>query len=680
MSSDDGLREDKDVEVLPQEEVDVDVDAEATEEAPVVEGEQEPTADGEVVEAEDNGVPTATLEVPAEVHDSSQAAASLEHVGEEGGVQEDAAATENGGPPTEALEKEAEERAAGHAEVHKAAPPQSAHIEAVTDGPPPPEPKREHEDRTPSAKATPPPPPPPRKLSSPLPRKSPRSQRGQRPEDDLRHESTTASPPMAHSVTVDDVRCAHTMTEADRIAIAAASLTPNTALAVFRRGHENSHVNRMDIGSYSRYLLSTDHMSPLVFHDTFYGNEPTIGAVPRNTVEGSGRGNVNKAATDSITARVATSAPSARSPFQPQRSTYSAESQRFGRTFAGSAANSGSTRRELKMLDEANLSDLNALRDRRRRDPQHGKSAKEQQDYVYYNHRSKGFYVPHDPPAGTMMLHYNHLYSFGDGTRFAAKTPPLSEERGRTPGAVTTAHRHNPHAAPPRSFAETRGCAFPYTASQRQHASYNHTTGGTPKAISGLYGQGSRTQRGETQKGSSSLRTGKAVDLAQLHSTQCPRPRTIEEVMADQPQRYLGNTKGVGGALVRDIERDVEVGKLQWGEVPPAMQKAMASVATIPAAAQHSQQLAVDATHVAPGGTPAARGNSATKTWSMTPPSSALTAAARAPSAERMAGSTASSSRRIPIGSAAAAVALPAISRLNYTPRATKRYNPSAFV
>ncbi|GET86935.1 hypothetical protein, conserved [Leishmania tarentolae] len=527
--------------------------------------------------------------------------------------------------------------------------------------------------------------------------------------------------------------------EVERIAIASASLTPNNALVVFRRGHENSHVNRMEIGSYSRYLLSTDYMSPPVLEDTFHGTKSTVGTVPRNTLTRFNRGNIsgadvnnnNNIAPRARSARhqspiaAASVASSAHHIQKSPRSAFSASRPTMSDSFGGTAASSTNLRREIDMLGDAHLPVLNTLRQQRRRDPRHGKSTEEQRDYVYYNHRSKGFYVPHDPPADTVMLQYNHLYSFGDGTRFAPVQPPLSRESGsaNAPGA-TTEHRRNPHAAPPRTFAETRGYAFPFTASQRQ-CTYGGTAyqrgrvAGSTRAMSRPSRPASRPQRADMPRGSTSLRTAKAVDLGRLHCTQRSHQRTIEEVMADQPQRYLCDAGGLRGALVRDIERDLEDGKLQWGEVPPAMQKAMVSARTADAAVAQRRQpetlvdapvssilsasgqrlnrveplavapsalgsvmgqlRAVPAITAASSGEPGARGGAAAKTVSTAPPSPAAQAA-RSTSPESMTGTAANTSRRIPIGAVAAEASLPAISRLNFTPRPTQRSNPSAFV
>ncbi|AYU77152.1 hypothetical protein LdCL_130012800 [Leishmania donovani] len=624
-----------------------------------------------------------------------------------------------------------------------AIPPSDASAVAEIALPPAAGTEGKQQDRASSPETTtglPKPSPPPHDLPRRQPQQQvsqPQSEQQQRPAVVLHCGGTTLAASMSPYAATAGVDGVYDLPEAERIVMASASLTPSTVLVVFRRGHENSHVNRMDLGSYSRYLLSTDHMSPLVLEDTFHGTKSTVGAVPRNTLKRLSRGNVSDPyVDDSIASRTALerkqspgaaapAASSARCSYQLPRSVFSASRQTMSDSFGGTAASSTNLRREIDMLGDAHLSEVNTLRQQRRRDPRHGKSTEEQNDYIYYNHRSKGFYVPHDPPADTVMLQYNHLYGFGDGTRFAPVAPPPSRESGSA-GALagTTVHRRNPHAAPPRTFAETRGCAFPFTASQRQHA-YGGTAyrrsriTASTRAISSSSGHENQPQRAETQKGSSSLRTAKAVDLGRLHCTQRSRQRTIEEVIADQPQRYLCGAEGVRGALVRDIERDIEDGKLQWKEVPPAMQKAMVSATTAAAAAAQRKQSApfvnvpasstltasgrrphrveslamapsalesvmgqlrtVPAITAASGGEPGARGGAAAKIMSTAPPSPAAEAA-RATSPGPVTGSAASPTRRIPVGSVAAVASLPAISRLNYTPQPTKRSNPSAFV
>ncbi|KAG5484045.1 hypothetical protein LSCM1_05899 [Leishmania martiniquensis] len=741
MVSEDDSREMGEAAAAPDADTDVDVAVAPTEEAHAAEA-QELHASNGADAAEDSGAVAVTAQVPAElpgslhaadpaVEDSPAAPCGGEHGSAaasagEGSVQINATI----GDASHAVQIGVDGRKGGSGEVplDRSMEAEPTPVVPVTDAGLPRGADTVTVTSAPSAVE-----PPPQQIPQ---RKAPQEQRLAAV---LHREGTPSATSMSPYATFTNVDGLYDLPEEERIAIAAASLTPSTGLAVFRRGHENSHVNRMDIGSYSRYLLSTDHMSPIVLEDTFHGNRPTVGPVPRNTLKGFSRHHISHTSTDDgIAARAESelrrSPRSAAASTSPTRHTHlstrsplSAARSQMSDTFNGTATSSTNLRRERDMLDEANLSELNLLRRQRRRDPRRGKTAEEQHDYVFYNHNSKGFYVPHDPAPGTITLQYNHLYSFGDGTRFAAIAPRSAGDNG---SATTALHRRHPHGAPPRSFAETRGSVFPFTASQRQYSllngsiTYNGTAhrrtrmAGPARAASSSSGQVDQ-QHAATQKSSSSLRTAKSLDLGRLHVTQCPHPRTIEEVMADQPQRYLCGAAGPRGALVQDIERDIEVGKLQWEEVPPAIRKAMVSTETagtaveqcgqsVPAAglpasstlsasghrSHHAgslatapnalesvmgQMRAVPAITVASGSAPGARGSAAAKTMTTAPPSpTAERARERSPAQINCSAATAVV--RMPVGSVAAAAALPAISRLNYTPQPTLRSNPSAFV
>lgn len=405
-----------------------------------------------------------------------------------------------------------------------------------------------------------------------------------------------------------DATDAYTCAEAERIAAAAAALTPNTVLCLFRRGGDNSHTNRMEVGSYSRYLLSTDHMPAMVLSETFHGEQPTLGTAPRNTVKprveetedveaeaeaeaeasaerppNGTQGNAESRPRFSSSSMTNAAAAAAAAPV-----TASAEAAQMSAT-RNSTAGSGTLKREVVMLDAATFAGLDKVRQRRRHDPSKGQPDQPQLDYVYYNHKSKGYYVPHDPSPETVMLEYNHMYSFGDGTRFAPLTtsPTHSQQQQREAEADGRGtYRCNPHAAPPRTFAESRGCVFALTASQRQQprsksSSSQHSAIYAPKRVSeaGAAQQQRRQRRTDIRNGTRSLRTAKAIDLDRLHRTQCPRPRTIEEVLADQHRNYL-YSGGAPQPLVQDIRRDVSSGKLNWEEVPASLQTALTAAAT----------------------------------------------------------------------------------------------------
>ena len=416
---------------------------------------------------------------------------------------------------------------------------------------------------------------------------------------DLSPPGSLAADP-GHAANTDATE-AYTCAEAERIAAAAAALTPNTVLCLFRRGGDNSHTNRMEVGSYSRYLLSTDHMPAMVLSETFHGEQPTLGTAPRNTVkplveetedvEAEAEASAERPPNGThgnTESRLRFSSSSMTNAAAAAPVTGSAEAAQMSTTW-NNTAGSGTLKREVVMLDAATFAGLDEVRQRRRHDPRKGQPGQPQLDYVYYNHKSKGYYVPHDPSPETVMLEYNHMYSFGDGTRFAPLTtsPTHSQQQQREAEADGKGtYRCNPHAAPPRTFAESRGCVFALTASQRQQprsksSSSQHSAIYAPKRVSeaGAAQQQRWPQRTDIRNGTRSLRTAKAIDLNRLHRTQCPRPRTIEEVLADQHRNYL-YSGGAPQPLVQDIRRDVSSGKLNWEEVPASLQTALTAAAT----------------------------------------------------------------------------------------------------
>ncbi|ORC86112.1 uncharacterized protein TM35_000301520 [Trypanosoma theileri] len=74
-------------------------------------------------------------------------------------------------------------------------------------------------------------------------------------------------------------------------------------------------------------------------------------------------------------------------------------------------------RREQEVMDRETYLMLCMERQFRRHDPMRGFD-RTKQDYVYYNHRSKGCYIPVEKPKDTAILTYNHMFDFGDGSRF----------------------------------------------------------------------------------------------------------------------------------------------------------------------------------------------------------------------------------------------------------------------
>lgn len=295
--------------------------------------------------------------------------------------------------------------------------------------------------------------------------------------------------------------------------------------AVFRRGADNSHINRMTQGSYSRYLMSCDAIPKNSFVRSFYGELPIPGFLP---FRGERSSNAD--------AQVPWKSPrwgSSRRERNNQPGRYPGDT--LSTAVAGGLP--GSMRREAGMLPEKYHNELRAQRFRRRRDPQHGVDPTLTDQY-YYQQKSKAFYVPQEQNPNAAMLQYNHLYDFGDGSRFKSNEPPV----------------RNPTALPPKTYGQQKAATkvSPYLPADRSSAT--------------LYeGQGDPMQKGS----SSSLRTAKAVDAQKLHTSQFRQTRSIEDVIASDPNFVSRSAAGVRSAVAS--------GKMDWSELPNRLQGVMSA-------------------------------------------------------------------------------------------------------
>eukprot|EP00796_Vickermania_ingenoplastis_P004286 gene4286-3102_t len=309
--------------------------------------------------------------------------------------------------------------------------------------------------------------------------------------------------------------------EQDVGAVLAGDIMP----AQFRRGFDNSHINRMSQGSYSRYLLSSGVISDEQLYASFLGDTPVPGYMPF-------RGDH---AADLETRRGNTRASSQRGNRNNRPGRYPGDnlSSTMGATM------SSTIRREMEILDEPMYNELGAQRARRRRDPEHCVDPRVT-DQHYYNQKSKAYFVPQDQNPNAAVLQYNHLYDFGDGSRFKSG-----------PGEPA---RRNPNAPPPRTYAENKQAAAAIDRSRPP-------TKGT--------GSVANRRREEIEKGSSSLRTAKAVDVQKLHCSQFRQTRSIEDVIASDPTYVARSTEGI-----RSV---VDSGKMDWSELPNRLQTVMSA-------------------------------------------------------------------------------------------------------
>lgn len=408
------------------------------------------------------------------------------------------------------------------------------------------------------------------------------------------------------------------------IAQALAEENGTHVLAAFRRGADNSHVNRMRSGSYSRYLQSTRTLlagSPQRLTDSFHGSAPTVGTVPRNVAlvhhqynethggqqqqqqRHGGSGGASAFATDmggsgpfnstsgggsgrrhsSRSAGSRSRSRGRQGRFSPSSSGRGVSNSQFARTATngvrggdtnGNSARAGGggvfhpgsratatggtmLRREVQLLSDGPYNELVAQRDRRRRDVQRCRQLpQEKADYVYYNHKSKGYYVPQEKPPDALLLTYNHSFDYGpDGTR-------MSKNSGG--GGGGNCSRFNPTAEPPRSLAESRGAPWRHHAqSQQQQQQQQRGKGAMETMTTTRRATTGQQQRSAAAAAASSLRTAHAVEPASLKGSQFRAPRTIEEVVAaGNPAAARAATASVTAALRRGVltERDLPPG------------------------------------------------------------------------------------------------------------------------
>ncbi|CCW61864.1 unnamed protein product [Phytomonas sp. EM1] len=376
--------------------------------------------------------------------------------------------------------------------------------------------------------------------------------------------------------------------EYDSLARAAVDASSTAQLLVeFRRGADNSHVNRMVEGSYSRLLLSANYLSEPALYNTFYGEAPAFGLIPRGSLYSRSEG----------THAPGRYMPSEYGMSQDRSRTRNGSSLRDKYTYPGSArgtnnsplshkskmretsrATSGGSEhisqthrksatphmgREEALLDSEVYQLLNKTKTNQLRDPRHAR-VEGDTDHIYYNHKSKGFFVPHRPPGDALLLQYNHLYDFGDGTRMM----PLQRRGDKS----YVRYRLNPHAKPPRTYAESKGSSWRYYNNPNPNST-DFDSQKSPcieqRTSSRVYSKPS--PRGEST--ASSLRTARALDVQRLHISQFRNAPSIEEVMGQHPDTM--------GRLGTESNAAISRGRLHPEELPAGVQDQIQAAASV---------------------------------------------------------------------------------------------------
>lgn len=396
----------------------------------------------------------------------------------------------------------------------------------------------------------------------------------------------------------------------------------------------NNRNNRMESGSYSRYMLNLDPIMPSVEDvvDSFDGYASIVGTHPRDPQQAMREDIRQKVAQDERKDRDArylrrttyfngTSTQSDLHHYyhfadETDTPTEANKSHSFSHTIGGIPHNglcgsvrswgnstgmtreyyrsiyrkdlagtrnyNNAIRREVELLDEDTHDELLAERARRRCDPHHGKSDIQNTggDFVYYNSKSKGFFVPRDPPLDALMLNYNHLYDFGNGTRFDTSSYKYLD---KTVGENVVIARRNPIAQGPVPYPDSRGASWKAVRGGLarpgggrgvgSHGKLFQRSGGDPGEASNFTGQAALALRVNPRSlkredidkmGGHSLATARALNVDKdIRQTQCKNTPSIEDILFRHSDFYLTH-----GRTTDSVSAVVEKGKVDRNEVP----------------------------------------------------------------------------------------------------------------
>nr|CCC95003.1 conserved hypothetical protein [Trypanosoma congolense IL3000] len=203
-------------------------------------------------------------------------------------------------------------------------------------------------------------------------------------------------------------------------------------------------------------------------------------------------------------------------------------------------------RRERDLLDRGVYQELCYSRLMRRQDPTKGFDRR-RQSYVYYNHRSKGCYIPHPKDPSTITLTYNHLYDFADGTRFLRSDgePPRSN-----PSVANlfggTYKIHSRSGSPERGIHDRQVCSAP-----------------TTEYVSGEE-LPQRLRSGTGGRRTVSVDVARSLRLSDVRAYTFQKHITVEDVISNDIRRVQHSREGISSVVGK--------GKVLWSEVPEQLQ------------------------------------------------------------------------------------------------------------
>ncbi|KAH8611441.1 hypothetical protein ERJ75_000998500 [Trypanosoma vivax] len=197
-------------------------------------------------------------------------------------------------------------------------------------------------------------------------------------------------------------------------------------------------------------------------------------------------------------------------------------------------------RREEEVMETEVFKQLCFERQSRRHHPSRGLD-KKHRTFVYYNHLSKGHFVPHEVNEGDITLTYNHMYYYGDGSRFrrsgdsALRTNPSVLEKGTT--------RFRP---PVRRSTKAMK---PVVGACRETSAHGPNATGLSQHTS---------RRSETRR-TASVNVARSLQVSDLRAKPFEKRITIEEVIASDVGCVERSREGISSVVGK--------GKVPWSEV-----------------------------------------------------------------------------------------------------------------
>ncbi|KAH9600158.1 hypothetical protein LSM04_005048 [Trypanosoma melophagium] len=205
---------------------------------------------------------------------------------------------------------------------------------------------------------------------------------------------------------------------------------------------------------------------------------------------------------------------------------------------------SSTLRREQEVMDRKTYLMLCLERQYRRHDPMRGFD-RTKQDYVYYNHRSKGCYIPMEKRNDIAVLTYNHMFDYGDGSRFQR------DDGGKA--------RANPCVVDP-----LKGTFKSLTRGSRKSNNI-YSKWSSDKASTPRYDIFDSSPHRPKSPRTVSVDLARSLQVSDLRIKPFRKRIVVEDVIATDARSISKSLDGISSVVAR--------GKVLWGDVPESLRR-----------------------------------------------------------------------------------------------------------